>query len=74
MKKVKDGRMMLSVHVDDMLLTAPNKKYQQWFEETMSKHFTLVTQHDQVSYLGMMIKKDKKGNVTVNQHGFLETF
>ena len=71
-KKVKEGRMILSVHIDDMLLTAPNKKCQQWFEQAMSEHFTLVAQHDQVSYLGMMIKRDKKGNVIVNQHGFLD--
>ena len=71
-KKVKEGRIILSVHVDDMLLTAPNKKWQQWFEQAMGKYFTLVAQHNQVSYLGMMIKKDKKGNVTVNQHGFLD--
>jgi hypothetical protein len=71
-KKVKDGRMILSVHVDDMLLTAPTKQCRKWFEQAIGKYFTLAEQHDQVSYLGMMIKKDGKGNVTVNQHGFLD--
>jgi hypothetical protein len=71
-KKVKDGRMILSVHVDDMLLTAPTKQCRKRFEQAIGKHFTLVEQHDQVSNLGMMIEKDGKGNVTVNQHGFLD--
>jgi hypothetical protein len=34
-KKVKDGRMILSVHVDDMLLTAPTKQCRKWFEQAI---------------------------------------
>ena len=62
--------MVLSV--DDMLLTVPTNKCRKWFEQAIGKHFTLAEQHDQVFYLDMMIEKDGKGNVTVNQHGFLD--
>jgi hypothetical protein len=72
-KLSEDGLMILSVHVDDMLLTSPNEHLRQWFEESMGKHFTLVHQRDEVSYLGMMIRRDKKtGSILVNQTGFLQ--
>jgi hypothetical protein len=73
-KKTKDGMLILSVHVDDMLLTSPNLKWRKWFEDNVQKHFTIVKQHDKVSYLGMSINQDPRtGNVEVNQHGFISS-
>jgi hypothetical protein len=73
-KKVEDGIIVMSVHVDDMLLTAPNRKWQKWFEDEMEKKFTLVKQYDNISYLGMQIKHDREsGNITVSQNGYLRT-
>jgi hypothetical protein len=53
-----DGKKILSVHIDDMLLSSSNKKQQIWFEKEMSKSFYLVKQYDAISYLGMMISKN----------------
>ena len=70
----EDGKLVVSIHVDDMLLTSPNEKQQKWFEKTLGKHFDLVAQYDSVSYLGMMIRRDNKsGSVFVDQHGYLRT-
>jgi hypothetical protein len=72
--KTSEGRIILSIHVDDMLLTCPNKKWRGWFEKRMEAKFTLAKQHDVVSYLGMQIKKDgQTGHVTVSQEGFLSS-
>jgi hypothetical protein len=73
-KKVKEGIIIVSIHVDDMLLTTPNSKWQKWFEKEMEKKFTLVKKYDNVSYLGMQIKQDSmSGDITVSQHGYLQT-
>jgi hypothetical protein len=72
LKWTRDGELLLSLHVDDMLLTAPNIKWRQWFEEKMEKHFSLVKQYDNISYLGMQIRRDPRTNdIIVNQHGFI---
>jgi hypothetical protein len=64
--------LILSVHVDDMLLTCPSEECQRWFEEEMEQQFELVKQYDEVSYLGMTIKPGKKW-VRVDQEGFLRS-
>jgi hypothetical protein len=71
-KHTAEGIIILSIHVDDMLLTCPNIEWRSWFENTMEKHFTLVKQHDTLSYLGMQIRHNKiTGDIYINQHGFL---
>jgi hypothetical protein len=71
-RKTDDGDMILSAHVDDMLLTSPNIKWRKWFEKQMEKYFTLVKQYGNVSYLGISIKQDPRtGNIDLNQHGFI---
>jgi hypothetical protein len=70
-KKTSEGTMILAVHVDDMLLTSPNKRLQKWFEKELGKDLELMTQHNEVSYLGMTIKKLPDGSVTLSQHGYL---
>jgi hypothetical protein len=71
-KHTEDGLIILSIHVDDMLLTCPSIHWRTWFENTMEKHFSLVKQHDSISYLGMQIYQDEiTGDILINQHGFL---
>jgi len=72
-KKVSDGHVRLSVHVDDILMTCPHPKYRTWFEKSLETYFPLVKQHDTVSYLGMVISRNKAGDVTVNQSGYLQS-
>lgn len=71
-KEVKEGRIIVSTHVDDMLFTGPNLRWRSWFEQEMKVHFELVTQYDDVSYLGMSIRHDKKhGSISVSQEGYV---
>jgi hypothetical protein len=72
-KVVKEGRLILSTHVDDLFLTAPNKKWQIWFEKLMEKKYELVKQYDTVSYLRMNVKRKKNGDITVDQIGYLNS-
>jgi hypothetical protein len=72
-KKVKEGIIMLSLHVDDMLLSAPTIKWRKWFEESISKSFDLVSQYDNVSYLGMNIEYSKETqSLKLNQSGYVK--
>jgi hypothetical protein len=50
------GEMMLSTHVDDIVLTSPSIKYRIWFEKEFSKIYTITAQVDNnINYLGMVI-------------------
>jgi hypothetical protein len=69
----KGRDIILSVHVDDMLLTASSQKHRDWFEQEIKKNFEIVVQHDNVSYLGMTISRETDGSVRLDQKGFLET-
>lgn len=68
----KGKDIILSVHVDDMLLTASSLKTRDWFENEIRKSFEIVAQHDNVSYLGMTVTREADGSVRVDQRGFLE--
>ena len=68
----KGKEIILSVHVDDMLLTASSLKIRDWFENEIKKSFEIVAQHDNVSYLGMTVTRESDGSVRVDQRGFLE--
>ena len=69
----KHGIMHAAIHVDDILLIAPNKIQQHWFESSMKKQFELVSQYDNVSYLGMSISRDKAtGNIRVVHDGYVK--
>lgn len=73
-KRTKDGLMLISVHVDDMLVTAPNKKLLKKFETQMKEHCELVTQNESISYLGMTIKQDKKTKtIHLTQEGYIKS-
>ena len=71
-KKWKKGKVIVSVHVDDMLVTTPEVEARNWFEREVRKKFEIVTQHDEVSYLGMSIKRETDGSVTIDQSGYLD--
>jgi hypothetical protein len=71
-KSTRDGIIILSTHVDDMLLTCPHVKWRTWFERECEKYFTLVKQYDNISYLGIQINQNRSsGHITLNQHGYL---
>jgi Reverse transcriptase (RNA-dependent DNA polymerase) len=67
-KKDRHGQIIVSVHVDYMLVSSPNKKAQKEFENTISKTFEISVLRGTLSYLGMTIQRDQKG-ITVDQHG-----
>lgn len=72
-KWTKYGRMMISIHVDDMLVTSPNKELLAEFEEQMKKYFELVAQKENISYLGMNIVYDKANRkIHLSQEGFIK--
>jgi len=67
----KFGLLLVATHVDDILLLSPNSKAQSWFTSSMSTYFELVSQYQDISYLGMSIRHDKHTKtVHVNQEGF----
>jgi len=69
----KHGIMHAAIHVDDILLIAPNKTQQSWFESSMKKQFEIVSQYDNVSYLGMSISRDEAtGNIRVVHDGYVK--
>jgi hypothetical protein len=70
-KETEEGKIMLSDHVDDMLATFPSVKWRDWFEEEM-KPFELVKQYDEVSYLGIQIKRESNGDITLSQKGYIQ--
>ena len=71
-KQTNEGPMIVSTHVDDMLLTTPTIQQRNWFEREMSKTFDLVTQHDTISYLGMSILRDTStGDLKITQDGYV---
>ncbi len=71
-KHTKDGPMILSLHVDDILLSSPSIKHREWFEKEIQKDFEIVIQHDNISYLGMNITYDMPNRqIKVTQSGYL---
>jgi hypothetical protein len=72
MKDTEDGLITLSIHVDDMLVVAPNKSQLTKFENEISKHVELVCQYHNVSYLGMLINRQQNGDIKVTQQGFIK--
>jgi hypothetical protein len=63
--------IIISVHVDDMLIAAPSIKDQQWFEDTFMSKYELTGQHELLSYIGMSIRRCKN-EITVNQRGYID--
>jgi hypothetical protein len=72
-KRDVDGLLILSVHVDDLLLTAPSVRARRAFEHSLSKEFEVNTQRDNVSYLGMSIERNRNGGIEVRQPGYIKS-
>jgi len=67
----KDGALYLTVHVDDMLLASSSDSARLWFEQNMESQFEISKQCNQLSYLGMTVKKSKDG-ISVHQRGYID--
>lgn len=72
-KVTSDGLMIVSAHVDDLLVTSPSRAQQAKFERDLSRRFEIVSQHKDISYLGMSIQYNMEhGTIMVSQPGFVE--
>lgn len=71
-KDTKDRRHFLSLHVDDIYSAAPSEQIRQEFERELQRHLDIKKQHNNVTYLGLEITKDRDG-ITVSQQAFAET-
>lgn len=73
LKRIKGGKLHhLCVHVDDVYSAAPSVESRLEFETAFGQHFEFKKQYDNISYLGMMIRKNKRnGEVTVDQQGYI---
>jgi hypothetical protein len=66
-------RIILCVHVDDILCVATHTYLRAEFEQLLRSRFEIVTQYDNLSYLGMSVQLHKhEGTITVNQTGYIE--
>lgn len=69
-KTAKDGLLILSTHVDDLLFSSPNVSDREWFESELEKSFEIKKQYDNLSYLGMSIDyNERKRTLKVSQVG-----
>jgi len=71
-KTMDTGRMIVSTHVDDLLVSSPSAKCRKWFEDELRKvNFDITTQYENISYLGMQIEYQKQEAVIkVSQIGY----
>lgn len=64
-------RHIVCIHVDDMLSIAPDDKARQQLERTLEDAFEIKKQQGRVlSYLGMTIRSELDGCITMAQPGF----
>jgi hypothetical protein len=70
-RQSNQGLIIISVHVDDMLVACPSLKDKQWFENTFMTKYELTGQHETLSYIGMSIRRSKT-EIVVNQLGYIE--
>ena len=71
--KKKGKKIIVSIHVDDMLMSCSSEKEREWFEKVMSKTYELVAQRGRnISYLGMSIDYDMENKrITLKQDGMI---
>jgi hypothetical protein len=65
------GTSMISVHVDDLLVTSPNDQEFKKNEQLLDSVFDLNRQYDDLSYISLNILKSKDG-IKVSQQGMIE--
>ena len=64
--------MIVSVHVGDMLLTCQSVEDRRWFEQSMEIKYRLTKQRDELSYLGMTIRRHASSrNILISQEGMI---
>lgn len=69
------GPIMITAHVDDMLVVTPNTRIRDSIYRRLSKHFDLVSQTDQehLSYLGLNITYNQgTRQIKLTQTGFIK--
>eukprot|EP01039_Chlorochromonas_danica_P011367 gene11368-12697_t len=74
-KKTTIGPIMITAHVDDMLVLTPNTRIRDSIYRRLSRHFDLVAQTDQghLSYLGLNITYDQgTRQIKLTQTGFIK--
>jgi hypothetical protein len=67
------------MHVDDLLMTFPTLKDRKYIEAVIRRHFEITTQYDDITYLGIFIKRNRaQRTVHIDQEGLtrklVETF
>jgi hypothetical protein len=72
-RDTKRGQIIVSVHVDDMLMSCTSLEDRDWFERKMAKSFDMVAQRGKsISYLGMNIQYDRKARtLRISQEGMI---
>ena len=70
-KPIRLGVAYLTVHVDDMMLASPSSAFQSWFEDSVKKWYQIVSQHANITYLGMSVIKSQDG-IRIHQAGFID--
>ncbi len=71
-RDVKGEKHLLCVHVDDIYSSAPTDEACAQFESELQKRLEVKMQEGSLSYLGMVIDKDKHGTIRVNQCGYTQ--
>ena len=71
-KDVKGQKHFLCVHVDDIYSSPPTDEACAEFERELIKLLDVKKQEGSLSYLGMVIDKDKNGTIRVNQCGYTQ--
>jgi hypothetical protein len=62
----------IGTHVDDMIVMAPTPEDLKEVEAKVEKHFKLVKQYDDFTYVGMSIKRDRTNRlIHINMEGHL---
>ena len=65
-KDVNGQKPVLCIHVDDIYSSPPTDEDCAQFERELQKRLNVKMQEGSLSYLGMVIDKDKHGTICVN--------
>jgi hypothetical protein len=62
--ETKWGPIDTTVHVNDVLASFPNLSARAMFEDMMKPHGSLTAHHNEITYLGMTIERDRARRIT----------
>ena len=72
--ETKWGPIDTTVHVDDFLASFPNLSARAMFEDMMKPHGSLTAHHNEITYLGMTIERDRARRITkISQDGYVKS-